>query len=122
MDTPAILAAFLMTVRVLRAKKSILRSPSSSTVVMVNWVTTTPSFPIASGIRSSAGAEQITTPAACTDGFLGRPSSLSDISMSFFACSSFSYRSFSSGFIFIAFVNVILGSEGTIFDRESTYV
>ena len=39
-----IFSASLSTVRVLRPKKSIFRSPSSSSVVMVYWVTTASSF------------------------------------------------------------------------------
>ena len=74
MERLAIRTAFWMTVRVRRPRKSIFRSPSSSMVVMVNWVVTEPSWALDRGTRSSAGSEQITTPAAWTELWRGSPS------------------------------------------------
>ena len=52
-----------MTDRFRSPRKSIFRSPSSSRVVMVNWVTTDSSL-FARGTYSSTGSAVITTPAA----------------------------------------------------------
>ncbi len=73
--------ASLITVRVRSPRKSIFKSPSSSSVVMVNCVVMEPSAPLESGTNSSADFWQITTPAACMEVCLGRPSSLLHISI-----------------------------------------
>ncbi len=78
------------TVKVRSPRKSIFKSPSSSMVVMVNWVVTEPSAPLDNGTSSSAGLEQITTPAACMEVCRGRPSRRLLISIRLFTCSSVS--------------------------------
>ena len=113
-------SASCITVRVRRPRKSIFRSPSSSSVVIVNCVVTEPSDPRDNGTNSSIARWPITTPAACMDVCLGRPSSLLDISISSFTCSSSWYSFLNSGFIFRALSNVIFSSVGTIFAMLST--
>ena len=74
------------TVRFRRPRKSIFRRPSSSRVVMVNWVVTEPSDPRERGTKFSAASGQITTPAACMEVWRGSPSSLRLMSMSSCTC------------------------------------
>ncbi len=109
----------LITVSVLKPKKSIFKRPSSSKVVMVNCVTIVSSF-FARGTYSSTGAEQITTPAAWVDACLGSPSRDLDISIKFLTLSFSSYCFLSSGFISRALSMVILSSIGIIFAITST--
>ena len=78
------------TVRVLSPRKSIFKSPSSSSVVIVNWVVMVPSEPRDRGTYSSMFVRLMTTPAACMDVCLGSPSSRLDMSMSLWTCSSVS--------------------------------
>ena len=66
--------AFWITVRVLRPRKSIFKRPSSSMVVMVNWVVMVPSAALERGTKSSMDRLPITTPAAWMELCLGRPS------------------------------------------------
>ena len=106
--------ASLMTVSVRNPRKSIFKSPSSSIVVIVNCVVMEPSDPLESGTNSSAGFWQITTPAACMEVCLGKPSSFIHMSNRFFTCSSVSYLLRSSGFISNAFCSVIFSSFGII--------
>ncbi len=87
---PARRAASCITVNVRSPKKSIFKSPSSSSVVMVNCVVTVPSAALESGIYSSTGFGLIKTPAAWIEICLGSPSRRLDMSISPFACSSVS--------------------------------
>ena len=87
--------AFLISVKVISPKKSILSRPSFSISVILNWVvTSSPDF--ASGTWSLIASRHITTPAACFEQFLGIPSTRIAISSTFLTVSSFSYRSISS--------------------------
>ena len=92
MKTPVLFStistAFWITVKVRRPRKSILSRPSSSMVVIVNWVVMEPSEPRERGTYWSAASGQITTPAACMDVCLGSPSSRLLISISVCTCSS----------------------------------
>ena len=115
----AIATASRITVNVLRPRKSIFSSPSSSIVVIVNWVVTEPSCARASGTNSSIGFGPITTPAAWTELFRGSPSSRSARSIRCCACSLSSYRLFSSGFISSAFEIVMPSSFGIDFATMS---
>ena len=112
--------AFWITVSVRSPKKSIFRSPNSSMVVMVNCVVMVPSDALDNGTYSSIGFWLITTPAACMDVCLGRPSNLLDISISFFTDSSDSYMPRSSGFINSALSMVIPSSFGIALAIVST--
>ncbi len=60
------------TVRFLSPRKSILRRPSSSSVVIWYWHTTDSSF-FASGTYSYTGFSVITTPAAWVEAWRGMP-------------------------------------------------
>ena len=113
-------AAFCSTVRVRSPRKSILSSPSSSIVVIVNWVVVLPSWARASGTRSSAGSEQMTTPAAWTDVWRGRPSRRLDMSRRRLTFSSPSYAFLRSGFMLRALSSVMPSSLGTILAMLST--
>ncbi len=114
-----------MTVSVRNPRKSILRSPSSSSVVIVNCVTSDPSDASDSGTYSSIASLPITTPAACIDACRGRPSRRMEASTSSFTCGSSSYAFFSSGFTSSERFNVTIFSFciflGIIFEMESTY-
>ena len=70
-----------MTDRFRSPRKSIFRSPSSSRVVMVNWVTTDSSL-FARGTYSSTGSAVITTPAAWVEACRGIPSTFRAVSSS----------------------------------------
>ncbi len=111
-----------MTVSVRSPRKSIFKSPSSSIVVIVNWVVTIPSVPLASGTYSSIGFCEITTPAAWVDECLGSPSKRFDISIKRVTRSSFSYMERSSGFILSArsIVMEAPGSFGMLLAMLST--
>ena len=73
-----------MTVSVLRPRKSIFKSPSSSKVVMVNCVTTVPSAFLERGTNLSTRSLAMSTPAACMLVCLGRPSSFMLMSTRYF--------------------------------------
>ena len=107
------LTASWITVRVLKPKKSILRSPRRSMVVAVNCVITESSPPLARGTYSSMESLPITTPAACIPVFLGSPSSLSAISIRCLTSGFCSYISLRSLLTERALVMVILSSIGT---------
>ena len=62
------------------AKKSIFKRPSASTGPFGNWVTNRPSSPSCTGIVSTNGSADSTTPAACKDELRGSPSSLRAVS------------------------------------------
>ena len=64
---PIIFTASWMTVSVRSPRKSIFKRPSSSSVVIVNWVTMVPSAPLDNGTYSSMEVLEITTPAACME-------------------------------------------------------
>ena len=80
--------AFWITVSVRSPRKSIFRSPSSSSVVMVNWVVMVPSAALESGTYSSTDSRLMTTPAACIEECLGRPSRRMDMSIKYLTSSS----------------------------------
>ena len=73
--------AFWITVSVRSPRKSIFKSPSSSSVVMVNWVVMEPSWARDKGTYSSTSFWLITTPAACIEVCRGSPSRRFAISM-----------------------------------------
>ncbi len=81
--------AFRITERFRRPRKSILRRPSSSRVVMVYCVTTASPF-FASGTYSATGLSVITTPAACVEALRGIPSSCRAMSIRLCTCRSVS--------------------------------
>ena len=114
------MTASWITVSVRSPRKSILSSPSSSSVVMVNWVVTEPSDPKDRGTYSSIAFWLMTTPAACMDVCLGSPSSLLDISINSLTCSSSWYILLNSGLTVNARSSVIFNSVGTIFAIPST--
>ena len=76
-----------MMVNVRRPKKSIFKRPSSSKVVMGNWVTSTPSL-LCRGTTVSRGTPEMTTPAAWVELCRGSPSSFMDRSSTFFVVGS----------------------------------
>ena len=79
--------ASLRMVRFRRPRKSIFSRPSSSRVVMIYWVTGTPSL-VARGTYSYTGLLVMTTPAAWVEAFRGIPSRAMAVSMSFLMRSS----------------------------------
>ena len=109
-----IFAASSRTVRFLRPKKSILRSPSSSSVVIWYWHTTDSSF-FDRGTYSYTGLSVMTTPAACILACRGIPSKASATSMSRCMVSSFSYISRSGFEILSASLMVMPSAMGTFF-------
>ena len=115
----AMRTAFWITVRVLRPRKSIFNSPSSSMVVMVNWVVMVPSAALERGTNSSMERLPITTPAACMEVCRGSPSSRFDMSMRLCTVSSSLYAFFRSGFMVRALSSVMPRSLGIIFAMVS---
>ena len=110
-----------ITVSVRRPRKSIFRSPSSSSVVMVYWVTTLRP-------RSSAGAHNLspersamTTPAAWVEACRGMPSSLRGhvdqlLHVRVVVILALAAR----GYLSSALSMVIFSSKGTILATRST--
>ena len=73
--------ALLITVRVVRPRKSNLISPASSTSSLANCVTSSPFCPRQSGTYSQRGFSPMTTPAACMPVDRVKPSSARAYSM-----------------------------------------
>ena len=115
----AMFTAFWITVRVRSPRKSIFKSPSSSMVVMVNWVVMVPSAALDKGTNSSMERLPITTPAACMEVCLGSPSRRLDMSIRLWTVSSSLYAFFRSGFMTSALSSVMPRSLGIIFAMES---
>ena len=80
-------SASRMMVRVRRPRKSIFSRPSSSNVVMGNWVVSTPSL-LCRGTTVSSGTPEMTTPAAWVELWRGRPSSFMERSSTFLVVGS----------------------------------
>ena len=102
-----------ITVRVLKPKKSIFKSPSSSKVVIINCVDICPSLTY-KGTYVSTGSLVITTPQACVEACLGIPSKALAMSSIFPTSSSCSYKSLNSLFCSNALSIVIWSSFGII--------
>ena len=115
-----IFSASAMTVRLRSPKKSIFKSPSSSRVVMVYWVTIASSF-LASGTYFSTESRAITTPAAWVEAWRGIPSIFKAWSISSLTCGSLSYMMRRSGERSSAFSMVICSSIGMAFATLSTF-
>ena len=114
-----IFTASSSTVRFRRPRKSILRSPSSSSVVMTYWHTTVPSLEDR-GTYSYTGRFVITTPAAWVEAFRGIPSNDLAVSMSRRTRVSPSYRSLSCLERRRASSSVMWGPKGTSLAITST--
>ena len=107
------LSASEITVRVLSPRKSIFKSPNSSTGSLGYCVVKIPSC-VVSGTSSLRGRSAMITPAACVPTFRTIPSITRPVSTICFAIGLFSYSFLNSGLFSIASSSEILRSSGTI--------